>query len=208
MYLKSKLLILLISFVVISGCGDGVNTSTSVETGIPGEEQWPHIILNTSQKTRQTILYNQQSYISNCFNPAYREAYSYNSYSHYLGYGIYGSTCQNRIVSGVRELDQDGVMMMMTSVGFRTTPVLSAQCGMQLYFFENRTLTDTVNAYVANLMASQDESGAYRFDFPLRYGTIQLEAGWPSGMAQGQTLSFFLEFSRIIIDRMCMPQQS
>lgn len=196
--MTKKLLFLIPALVVLTACN---SSETEVEVVVEKEVLVPIVEdRNTrfvdvqpdySDDLRALIATRIADYKEARYQTAYREADTYSSQSSYLGYGVAGRSCFDRMV-GNRRINEQGIVAVMTPQdGIKTNPVLSAQCGLQEYFKQNRQLTDIVQAYIDDLMANQSAVGAFLYDYNYKYGEEILEPGWVSGMAQGQVLSFF-----------------
>ncbi|NVK26115.1 MAG: hypothetical protein HWE10_14395 [Gammaproteobacteria bacterium] len=172
----------------------------TVETSyfaLSSAEFWPNHYPDMSDKTRGDVVKYQQEFKEKGYSPEYRQAYPYNSHGTYFSYGVHGASCQQNEVEGKKKLNKDGVMMLKTNDGFMSTPVLSAQCGIQSYFYHRRNLNEEVLAYVKDLLNAQNQFGGFEYLYHLKYKSVDLAPGWTSGMAQGQALSFF---ARILQD--------
>lgn len=98
-----------------------------------------------------------------------------------------------RDVEGLIRLDEDGVPMRNYGGEYHYNPVLVAQYALNLYgrHLLGEDTAEAFEAALARLLALQDERGAFTYDFVWRYYLLAepYEAGWTSGMAQGQALS-------------------
>lgn len=157
-------------------------------------ERWPNY--SPPRALRPKISQLQEEYASKKVDPRWREAGFYDSTGHYLGYGVYGD-CQSKSESNTVKLREDGVLMLNKNGSWHTSPVASAQCGLHHYLYNGRQLDSVTKAYINDLLASQDDTGAFRYQYEITYRNQNLGVGWISGMAQGQAISFF---SRVLQD--------
>ncbi|WP_158262116.1 D-glucuronyl C5-epimerase family protein [Pseudomonas sp. BBP2017] len=125
----------------------------------------------------------------------------YDNNGDYLGYGR-GPCRPNTRNSD----DGKGVMQRVIEGERYYHPVLSAQCGLKaygLYIKGDKNQYKSILAYADNLVALQDQRGAFQYPFPYKYylsGEI-LAPGWVSGMAQGQALSFLARAYHVTKDQ-------
>lgn len=192
---------------LLSGCNDKetketikvveveVEVKVEVEVPVPGISEvsaTPHVDFQPeySDDVRATITERVAAFKKAKLNTHYRDAYNYDSKGSYLGYGMFGRSCSDAVRDG-RRLNRVGVMEFETpNDGYQTSPVLSAQCGLQEYFKQNRTYDDIVQAYVTDLLDSQNAQGGFEYPYHYNYRGEKYKPGWVSGMAQGQALSF------------------